>query len=1301
MKSITKNIIYIITALLCCNSFSYAQESHSHSAENHSHNSHYFFKQNKGQWHENVLFKANLPDGAMFLENSGITYSFTDKTYIRSLHNSKKKLKIPESIKGHVVRVKFKGANENPIISQKRMSTHYENYFIGNDKSKWASNVRVYNEVNYKDVYDGIDFKIYEKDENLKYDFIVAPHANPKKIKMVYNGADELTIKNGVLYVKTTITDIIENKPFAYQIINNKRVEVACKFKLKNKTVRFVFPKAYNKDYELVIDPFLVFGSYTNSTSDNFGFTATYDTLGNLYGAGIVFGNGYPTTTGAYDRTWAGGTSFPQPVDIAISKFNATGSSLLYSTYLGGTGGEAPHSLVVNDAGELYVFGTTGSSNFPRTTGCYDNTFGGGTNINPNGSGVRYTAGCDIFVAKFNAAGSSLLGSTFVGGTGNDGINITPGMKYNYGDEFRGEIILDNSGNCYVASATNSTNFPTSTGKLTSSGGASDAIVFKLNSNLTSMVWSTHFGGTAGDAAYGLQRDGAGNVFVTGGTKSTNIDLKSNTLNGGVDGFLAKFNSAGTLLTSRYIGTSSYDQSYFVQVDISDDVYVFGQSKGAMTVTTGKYRNLGSHQFIQKFNNTLTSLTYGTVIGTGGSSTDISPSAFLVNDCGLIYLSGWGGSVNFGRGGGYTTGLPVSTGAFQTTTTGSDFYLMVLTKDALALHYATFFGGTSSAEHVDGGTSRFDKKGNVYQAVCAGCGGRNDFPTNVGAWSRTNGSSNCNLGVFKFNIDEIKAVASIPSVIICYPNAAIFSNTSSGGNTYHWSFGDGTFSSAFAPTHFYSAAGTYTVVLTVSDSTGCLAPDTSSVIITVYNPSQVVATNDTIICPNTSVQLNATGSTSYLWSPAATLNNPNIATPIASPTVNTRYRVIATDPCGKDTSYVWVRIHTVSTTTSNDTTICLGDSAYLSATGGGTYSWTPNSSLINSTTSNPIAFPTVTTKYYTNIVTADGCPAIDSVRVLVNTVPNPILSPNISICQGKSTVLTASGATSYSWTPGAGLSSTTSPSVTASPNKTTTYTVTFTNMCGKLFDSVTVSVLKPIAVSSPDDTICFNVFAKIRASGGVNYSWSPSSYATTPNSDTTLVNPPVPTRFRVIVSDAIGCKDTAYTHIAFSPIPTVNAGIDKVITFGESVEIKATHSKGSFTWIPHASIGCYTCEKNMVTPGSTIIYTAKLTDKYGCIVTDDVLVSLDGALYIPNTFSPNGDSKNDVFKISAQDILEFEILIFNRWGELIYESEDINEVWDGSYKGKQSQIGTYIWKIKYSDVNTRNKEVIGHVNLIR
>ncbi len=1256
----------------------------------------FLFKENKGQWNSKINFKADIPEGAMFLENTGITYHFLDKSFIHHNH-TRDNIAIPDSIHGHVIKANFIGANKNPQIFTSRKSSHYENYFIGNDSNKWASNVRIYNEVIYSNMYPFIDFKIYEHETNMKYDFIVKPGGNPKKIAIEYEGASEIVLENDNLYVKSSLTDIIENKPFAYQIIHGKKITVPCFFKVKKNKVKFDFPEGYNKNYSLIIDPFLVFSSYSGSTSDNFGFTATYDTLGFTYAGGIVFGTGYPTTIGAYDSLFSGNST--TPVDIGITKYSLNGSNLIYSTYIGGSGDDAPHSLVTNDQGELYIFGSTSSNNFPTTSGCYDNTFNGGTNLSftLNGMGMQYFLGSDAIVAKLNTTGTAMLGATYIGGSGNDAISHFGGLNRNYGDEFRGEIILDANDNCIIATNTNSTNFPVVSG-VTARGGSSDGVVMKLNSNLTTLLWSTHLGGSLVDAAYGVQQDAAGNTFVVGGTTSTNFSSAQNSNSGGADGFIAKYSPTNVLLTSRYVGTSLYDQVYFVQIDVTDSVYVYGQSQGAMPVTSGKYNNAGSHQFIQKYNNTISLMDFSTVFGSGNTTIDISPTAFLVNNCGLIYMSGWGGTVN---GSGSTIGLPISAGAFQTNTDGSDFYLIVLDKNATGLNYATFFGGNLSAEHVDGGTSRFDKKGNVYQAVCAGCGGNSDFPTTTGAWSTTNNSSNCNLGVFKFNINEIQAIASVPSVTICYPSATVFGNNSRNGNTFFWDFGDGNSSSAFAPSHNYTSAGTYNVLLTVSDSTGCIKPDTAGITVTVFDPASATTTPDTTICPNTSLQLNASGGTNYVWSPAASLSNAFIANPIATPNAPTTYQVIVTNPCGTDTSFVNVSIHSVSSSTSKDTTVCNGDSIQLFATGGGTYLWNPNSNMLNNTSPNPIVYPNVTTQYMVSITSPEGCPTQDSVLVSVIDIPQPVLSDNDSICKGTSINLIASGADTYFWSPSVSLNANTGTSVSASPQNTTSYIVSFTNRCATITDSVTITVIEPKAVSSPDDTICFNDTAILWASGGNTYSWSPIAFLGAPTSDTTLAFPVSPTTFRVIVEDANGCRDTAFTRINFSAIPNVDAGENQIINFGEVANLMATSSQGNFYWTFDKSLSDTSSKTTTAQPSNTTSYVANLIDDFGCLVSDTVTVSLDGSLYVPNSFSPNGDGKNDVFKIEGEDLTYFRLYIFNRWGEQLFYSTQMDNAWDGTYKGQLSQVDSYVWKIIYSDASSARKEIFGHVNLIK
>lgn len=1331
----------------------------------------YIFKENKGQFAENVTFKSELQEGNFFLTQQGFTYSFFDKSQLKF----GEQLNDDQVIHCHSVEALFKGGKITRIDKGQKSSA-YENYYKGNDPDKWAHSVHSYNEILYRDIYPGIDYKVYSHLNNIKYDFILRPKANPELIKIEYRGQDDLRIKKGRLIIKTSLLTIIEHKPIAFQIINGEKVDVKCKFQLNENEVSFDFPEGYDSNYKLTIDPVIVFSSYVNSTSDNFGFAATYDTNENSFVSGIVFGSGYPTSVGAYDVTWAGGSTFPFYVDISISKFSSDGSSLLYSTYLGGADGEVPHSMVTNDQGELYVYGTTGSTNFPVLSSSYDNSFGGGTVVTPNSKSTSFSGGTDIFVVKFNSTGTTLLGATYIGGSGNDGINIVLGLAYNHGDEYRGDIVLDPLDNPYIISTTNSTNFPV-VGGLTYRGGSSDAVVFKLNNNLSSLLWSTHFGGSGHDAGYGIVRGNNGNIFITGGTTSSSISMASNSHNGSVDGFLAKYNFSGTLLTSRYIGTSFYDQSYFVQTDANNDIFILGQSLGSMPVSLGVYRNVGTHQFVQKYNNSLSSMLFSTVIGSSTSTIDFSPTAFQISDCGMIYICGWGGVMNI-RAGGSTSGLPVLL-PYQGSSTGSDFYMMLLEKDAKSLFNATFFGGTNGAEHVDGGNSKFDKKGNIYQAVCAGCNLTNDYPTTIGVWSDTNGyKNNCNAALFKFKIDSIFSNPTVPTTVICFPNTVNFGNASIGGNTYNWNFGDGNFSSNKFPSHNYSASGRYTVTLIVSDSNGCLKPDTASIVIqlippptvttsadttvcpndpvqlyaygatsfvwtpsatlnnaTIFNPvattpvtttytvigtdicgtdtatvtvtvvsiPPVITTSpDDTICPNVSTQLNAYGATTYIWSPSTGLNNPSISNPIATPLVTTTYTVIGSNNCGNDTNTVTITVSNFSFSTSPDTTICLGDTVGLRAYGGVSYSWSPTANMLNSTSWNPLVFPPVgNIKYRVNITNADGCVGKDSVTVTVKGPPVPVLTNDLNSCPFRPVTLNASGATSYVWQPPYALSSTTGNSVISTTDTTITYYVDFYTACGTSRDSVTITVGNIVANSSPNDTVCFNDSTEIWATGGISYSWSPPIYVSDPSKDIVKVKADIPTTFRVIVTDAAGCTDTAYTTIYFFPKSFLNAGPDQVLVYGQATRLNASHSVGNFYWNSHYSLFCDTCTNSMVKPEIATDYIANLIDSFGCHITDTVKIFMDGSIYVPNTFTPNKDFKNETFVISGKDLIEFEITIFNRWGEVIYQSKDIDQHWDGNHKGKPCATDVYLWKIVYMDARLERTTKIGHVNLLR
>ncbi len=884
------------------------------------------FTENKGQWNQNILFKLGLSNANLYLEQNRFTWVFYSPEFLESIHpHGKREAFIGNNAFAYYVN--FLNANPEAKTEGENAYPDYSNYFIGSDSKKWASHVKSYNEVHYYDLYSGIDMNIYGNNGLLKYDFIVAKNIDASQIKMQYDGAEKLSIENGNLKVHNTFNTVTEHKPIAWQTINNKKVFVPCRFELKNNTVSFSFPNGYNTAYELVIDPQLEFSTYTGSTADNWGYSATYNEAGNFYAGGIAFAPGYPTTTGAYQTNFGGGPG-GFPCDISLTKYTTDGSAQVYSTYLGGSGNEMPYSMFVNQNDEVFVFGATGSSNFPTTTGAYDQSFNGGTFTTVDNV-IEMTNGSDIIVSRFSADGTNLLASTYFGGTGNDGLNIVSPLSYNYSDHARGEVFIDENGNAVIGSCTFSTDFPVTPGAFQQTyGGNQDGCLFRLDPTLSTLDWSTYYGGSTGDAIYSMKINSAGTVYVCGGTASSDFSttpgVLHTTFQGGItDGFVAAFNPADAdMWRSSFIGTNQYDQSYFIEIDGDDDVYLYGQTLGNYPVTTGVYSNTGSKQYIHKMDSLLENTYFSTVFGDGGAFLNLSPTAFLVDVCEKIYIAGWGGTVNtsngLGANLGFTNGLPTTSDGYQQNTDGSDFYFMVLEQDATAFLYGTFFGGNGTAEHVDGGTSRFDKSGIIYQAVCAGCGGSDMFPTTPGAWSQSNNSTNCNLGSIKFRIQlsEVEVNVEVDNISStgCAPFTVDFLANGVNAQGYYWDFGDGDTSTLEDPTHVYNDTGTYVVMVIGYDSLTCAGLaflDTSYATITVFDGNlNTFAGNETSICTGDTIQLGATAVSglTYQWSPSAGLSDASIANPLAAPLQTTTYILTAANPSCEGTDTVTVTV---------------------------------------------------------------------------------------------------------------------------------------------------------------------------------------------------------------------------------------------------------------------------------------------------------------------------------------------------------------------------------------------------------
>jgi gliding motility-associated-like protein len=833
------------------------------------------FVENKGQWDSRVRFGGKVSNGDIFIRNNGITivqYNPVDMANVMKLLHERPAGTDPERymVRTHAWHVDFAGASTTSrAVPEKKIQT-YNNYFTGNDPAHWAENCQIYQVVTLKDVYPNIDFRYYTDNGFLKYDIVVKPGGNVSNIALKYNGVDGLQVKNKALAISTSVGELKESYPYTYQAGLSGKEEIGCRYIVKDNVVRFDV-KSYNRNAPLIIDPQVVFCSFAGSSVGTWGFTATYGPDGSMYGGGIAHGSGFPVSTGAFQTSFQGGT-----FDISIIKLSPGGSARIYATYIGGTEDDQPHSLIVDNQGNLVLAGRTNS---PLTgPGSYPVT-GGASGI------VGNCGNYDIVVTKLNASGTALIGSKRIGGTVWDGVNIQPNrspisLQQNYGDDGRSEVILDASGNVLVASSTQSADFPIrGTVFQPTHGGSQDGVLIKLSPDLSSVIFSSYLGGIANDAAYVLSVAPNGNIYVAGGTESDANTFPGNEAgtigpvnNGNIEGFVAVISSNGSaVVRSTFIGTPGRDQVYGIQFDNRGFPYICGQTTGNWQVVNNLpgsppiYSQSDGKQFIAKLQPDLSRYVYSTMFGSGAPTPNISITAFLVDRCENVYVSGWGGffssTNNFNSAG--TVGLPVTPDAIKSTTDGKDFYFFVLKRDASQQLFGSFFGETNrpgtGCDHVDGGTSRFDRNGVIYQAICANCdldpAGRPLYPTTAGAWATTNNSSGgagCNLAMLKFDLQlsgvngEIKSlIGGISDTAGCVPLKVDFIDSVGNAVSYEWHFNyipgnpPDLITSVPNASFTYSAVGVYRVMLVAVDPNSCNLRDSSFINIRV---GDVIAT---------------------------------------------------------------------------------------------------------------------------------------------------------------------------------------------------------------------------------------------------------------------------------------------------------------------------------------------------------------------------------------------------------------------------------------------------------------------------
>lgn len=1318
------------------------------------------FVQNKGQWPDQVLFKADVPGGNCYLEADRFTFNFLDSEQLFRRHqaHSGEPIEKPleDFIRGHAYQVAFKGS-QNPHISQEGKSTDYFNYFIGEDPSKWASNARAWNRITLAGLYPLVDLKVYTQGHSVKYDFIIQPGGHADQIVLEYLGVDQLKIKKGALQITTSVNQIVEQKPFAYQMIDGQMKEVKCSYVLKGDQLSFSIDEAYDVDKSLIIDPELQFSTYSGSTADNFGFTATYDKEGFLYSGSSIFGNGYPTTVGAYQTSWAGGTGQGTLVgtDIGITKYDTTGTALIYSTYIGGSSDELPHSLVVNEQGELYVYGTTSSANYPTTLGALQPTFGGGTAFAPVGIGVSYVNGSDIIVSKLSNDGTQLLASTFIGGSGNDGVNTPSALKFNYADEMRGEILIDHEGDILIASSTQSGDFPITPGAFqTAIGGGQDGCVVKLNADLSQLIFGTYLGGLQADAAYSVDVDNENRILICGGTASTNFPttpgVYANAFQGGAaDGFITLLTSdLSSVVLSSYFGTNQYDQIYFGEIDGDDNVYIFGQTRGptGALIENADYNVPNGGMLVAKFEPDLSEVIWSTRFGSGTSvNPNLSPAAFLVDVCNKIYLSGWGGQTNVSSNSntGFTTGLPTTPDAFQSTTDGSDFYIMVLEEDASAVFYASFFGGSVSNEHVDGGTSRFDRSGKIYQSVCAGCGSNDDFPIFPDdAWSPTNNSTNCNNGVFKFDFALPITVASFVADDVCLPDAVSITNLSSGATSYIWTVNGEEVSNASNPDLQIDEPGTYTIELIASSAETCNFSDSTSVTVEVFPGVEIETFEDIILCEPETVVLSANSSgtaSSFIWADNPEMNNPINPNPqdstiTVNPTETTTYYITASNGVCDAQESITATPAPQAAIDLTEISGCDGDTVQITLTNltpeivFESINWSPDDQIIDGLgTENITLITSGTIDLLVQIITENGCEISESVQIATDALQLTV-SEDTVVCNEQDVLLSAfsDDAQTLIWSDNPGYNPILNPdgetAITVSPSETTTYYVQAENGNCVRQDEVTVFVadgsaaLNPEFVICRDDTLSIQVVNQI-PSIELSYAWSPvEEIISGENTSTITVSPQETTVYEVTITTEDGCVFSESTVVFVSNLGTqsVVAVVDPdVIPAGESSLLSAIPNNPDYlySWSPTDGLENPFAATTMATPEETTVYTVTIIDgSFGsgqCITTASVQLRVydfvcgPPNLFLPNAFTPNGDGNNDVLYLRGDNITRMHLAIYNRWGELVFETRDQNIGWDGTFRGEPVDPAVFVYHLEADCGDGQRFFDKGNVTVIR
>ncbi|HEY4334354.1 MAG TPA: PKD domain-containing protein, partial [Puia sp.] len=1177
--------------------------------------------ENKGQWDPRVRFKGELPSGALFLEKTGFSamlYNPDDLARITqehhgigggggAFHGAGPKVvsggaaavaagsSPGTGLRAHAYRVSFADASDGVTILADKALPGYNNYFIGNDPSKWAGDCRVFQGVTYKNLYPNIDIRYYTNEGQLKYDIIVHPGGDYRRIRMKYEGADRLSVKKNQLVMGTSVGAVTQLAPYSYLYNEQGRTDIRCRYVIRDgNMVSFDLPD-HDANATLIIDPTVIFSSFSGSKVSNWGFTATPGQDGAFFLGGIVFGSAFPFTTGALRPNFGGGD-----FDVGILKLNTSGTSKVWATYLGGASKETPHSLICDGQGNLVVLGRTYSADFPFKSA--------------EGPGGQ----ADMFVTRINAAGNALTGSIRIGGSKNDCVNMedqaaqsppnerADSLIRNYGDDSRSEVVLDGQGNILVAASSQSADFPIVGNVFQKTlKGLQDGVVIKLDPTCNRIIWSSFLGGSNLDAGFVLKANPlTGEIYVGGATTSPDLPGSGGSVQaaygGGVcDGYVAEISADGsTLIRSTFLGTRFADAIYGLQLDKKGFPYVMGTTNGTWNVLNVNYSVSGGRQFVSKLKPDLSayiySTTFGTPSGAPNGKPNISPVAFLIDRCENIYVSGWGGWIlgsgadPYGLAG--TAGMKTTDDAYKRLSDNRDFYFIVLKKNSDTILYGTFFGendnSSSISEHVDGGTSRYDQNGVIYQGICANCSGpgaSGRYPTTPGVWAPVNGAAvGCNMAAVKiaFNFAGVAAGLQVSvngrrnDTAGCIPMDTYLQDTIRNAKQYIFNFGDGspdTATTSYAVEHTYALPGTYRVMMVAIDSNSCNVADT------VYR--HVIARTD---------------KAPVAFDIAKALG---VDCNLLEYTFTNRSQAPAGKPFGP-ASFVWD----------------FGDGSPQLTTGFGN---------VNYSYKSPGT-------YFVSLILDDTsyCNYPDTAIHMLRVSPiakAQFITPTTGCAPYNAEFNNTSlGGTTFLWNfgdPGSGeANSSTDVNPTHLYQNPGTYVISLheedPNTCNKVSDT----------------SFTINVYNKPKSA----FTFAPV--------------PPVANVPIVFTNGSAG-------------------GVSYLWKFGDGDTVVKTTPDT----VQHLYIATDSFPVCLIT-----------TNEYGCTdtVCHTVASLINPLLDVPNAFTPGRFGQNAILKVMGFGILHMDFRIYNRWGKMVFESDNPNVGWDGTYLGVLQPMDVYAYTLE-------------------